>query len=141
MQYGKEDVGKQINLAVELLDIFNAFRREESDASNEREREPQAYTFGTQLKNTANTSFMVRAGGQIQVIISAKLTSKVKEYVSELRLEKTKNISESELLTLKVTTFKNEMEKKIEEQGAVIQKQGAEIAILKQNNTKVEKAN
>ena len=62
----------------------------------------------------------MKAGGEIKVTICTNLAEKVREYVSELRLHKTRDIPEGELLSLKVTTFKNEMERKIEEQRAVI---------------------
>ena len=67
---------------------------------------------------------MVREGGQIQVIMTAKLTNKVKEYVSELKLEKMRDTPVAELLRFQISRLKNEMMKKIEEQGA-------EIALLK----------
>ena len=94
-------------MKVEIEDIFNVFKGEESDAKNEKEKEPKEYTFGAEIKNTENASFSVKAGGEIKVTISIKGIGKVREYVSELRLEKTRDIPEGELLSLKVTTFKN----------------------------------
>ena len=63
---------------------------------------------------------MVREDGQIQVIMTAKLTNKVKEYVSELKLEKMRDTPVAELLRFQISRLKNEMMKKIEEQGAEI---------------------
>ena len=105
--YREEDVGGQINAKVEIEDIFNVFKGEESDVKNEKEKEPEEYIFGTEIKNSENASFAVRADGEIKVTISTKPAGKVREYVSELRLEKTRDIPEGELLSLKVTTFKN----------------------------------
>ena len=43
--------------------------------------------------------------------------------MSELKLDKIRDIPEGELLSLKINAFKNEMEKKIDEQETVIHKQ------------------
>ena len=45
---------------------------------------------------------MVKGGGEIKVINYARVSNKEKQYVSELKLNKVRDISEGELLRLKM---------------------------------------
>ena len=92
--YGEEDIGEQINMKIELEDIFDAFRGEESFTKNKKEHEYEQYALETEIKNSENASFMVKVGGEIKVKILMRGTSKVREYLSELKLEKIRDITE-----------------------------------------------
>ena len=89
--YGEEDVGAQIHKKVDLEDIYHVFSSGRDDAVEQRELEE--YEFGREIPNKSHSSFFkVRLGGEILVSISIKLNDKTKELVSELELDKVREI-------------------------------------------------
>ena len=73
--YQDEDIGRQINRKVELEDIFNGFRKDNQLNMIDE------YIFGTEIKNSPNTSFIVKTDGEIKVSIRIQITPEVQDSI------------------------------------------------------------
>ena len=97
-EYGEGDIGKGIHRKLDVEDIFYALQQDQNDALDQ-ELGREDYVWGTEIKNMAQgSSFLIRAGGYVKVTTVTKVRSETRELVSELKLEKIKDIAKDDFL-------------------------------------------